>query len=123
MLRRHPRSTRTDTLFPYTTLFRSRAGFISLPGEVEPRFEADLVSVLRKGKRRGYYPAKGGHHWPEIKGTLPHLPLHAFYPLEPAFLSPDRFAWLYLLAFALSPGTAEALDLPFTPVAFLILWE
>src|SRR3546814_21155440 len=23
MLRRHPRSTRTDTLFPYTTLFRS----------------------------------------------------------------------------------------------------
>src|SRR3546814_14599809 len=24
MLRRHPRSTRTDTLFPYTTLFRSR---------------------------------------------------------------------------------------------------
>src|SRR3546814_11848704 len=24
MLRRQPRSTRTDTLFPYTTLFRSR---------------------------------------------------------------------------------------------------
>src|SRR3546814_5516252 len=26
MLRRPPRSTRTDTLFPYTTLFRSTAG-------------------------------------------------------------------------------------------------
>src|SRR3546814_15386234 len=26
MLRRPPRSTRTDTLFPYTTLFRSRQG-------------------------------------------------------------------------------------------------
>src|SRR3546814_1061994 len=26
MLRRPPRSTRTDTLFPYTTLFRSHAG-------------------------------------------------------------------------------------------------
>src|SRR3546814_6713844 len=26
MLRRPPRSTRTDTLFPYTTLFRSRSG-------------------------------------------------------------------------------------------------
>src|SRR3546814_16595175 len=26
MRRRPPRSTRTDTLFPYTTLFRSRAG-------------------------------------------------------------------------------------------------
>src|SRR3546814_11551353 len=27
MIRRPPRSTRTDTLFPYTTLFRSRALF------------------------------------------------------------------------------------------------
>src|SRR3546814_12885893 len=26
MIRRPPRSTRTDTLFPYTTLFRSRIG-------------------------------------------------------------------------------------------------
>src|SRR3546814_3200406 len=26
MSRRHPRSTRTDTLFPYTTLFRSAVG-------------------------------------------------------------------------------------------------
>src|SRR3546814_3622631 len=28
MIRRPPRSTRTDTLFPYTTLFRSQAGKI-----------------------------------------------------------------------------------------------
>src|SRR3546814_9371781 len=28
MIRRPPRSTRTDTLFPYTTLFRSRPKFI-----------------------------------------------------------------------------------------------
>src|SRR3546814_3677347 len=28
MIRRPPRSTRTDTLFPYTTLFRSRPGFL-----------------------------------------------------------------------------------------------
>src|SRR3546814_9958562 len=27
MIRRPPRSTRTDTLFPYTTLFRSVAGY------------------------------------------------------------------------------------------------
>src|SRR3546814_10537622 len=27
MIRRPPRSTRTDTLFPYTTLFRSRRSF------------------------------------------------------------------------------------------------
>src|SRR3546814_13656321 len=31
MIRRPPRSTRTDTLFPYTTLFRSLVAVISLP--------------------------------------------------------------------------------------------
>src|SRR3546814_7363219 len=30
MIRRPPRSTRTDTLFPYTTLFRSRPGHSQL---------------------------------------------------------------------------------------------
>src|SRR3546814_4124801 len=30
MIRRPPRSTRTDTLFPYTTLFRSQSG-VELP--------------------------------------------------------------------------------------------
>src|SRR3546814_6503822 len=29
MIRRPPRSTRTDTLFPYTTLFRSRRQFLA----------------------------------------------------------------------------------------------
>src|SRR3546814_12730703 len=29
MIRRPPRSTRTDTLFPYTTLFRSRKSLLS----------------------------------------------------------------------------------------------
>src|SRR3546814_1414032 len=32
MIRRPPRSTRTDTLFPYTTLFRSRRSDRQLPG-------------------------------------------------------------------------------------------
>src|SRR3546814_1361566 len=30
MIRRPPRSTRTDTLFPYTTLFRSAVGGVDL---------------------------------------------------------------------------------------------
>src|SRR3546814_11532721 len=30
MIRQPPRSTRTDTLFPYTTLFRSSPGFINV---------------------------------------------------------------------------------------------
>src|SRR3546814_6008327 len=32
MIRRPPRSTRTDTLFPYTTLFRSRPSSSGQPG-------------------------------------------------------------------------------------------
>src|SRR3546814_13518808 len=31
MIRRPPRSTRTDTLFPYTTLFRSSLGLVYAP--------------------------------------------------------------------------------------------
>src|SRR3546814_4015921 len=35
MIRRPPRSTRTDTLFPYTTLFRSQA-FVDRMDSVDP---------------------------------------------------------------------------------------
>src|SRR3546814_3550376 len=38
MIRRPPRSTRTDTLFPYTTLFRSEH---DRAAEVEPAAHAD----------------------------------------------------------------------------------
>src|SRR3546814_11453099 len=33
MIRRPPRSTRTDTLFPYTTLFRSNFGLLQAVGD------------------------------------------------------------------------------------------
>src|SRR3546814_3781592 len=36
MIRRPPRSTRTDTLFPYTTLFRSKRGRRRRPGPLPP---------------------------------------------------------------------------------------
>src|SRR3546814_16496582 len=42
MIRRPPRSTRTDTLFPYTTLFRSRASTGSAR-------RANSASVLQSG--------------------------------------------------------------------------
>src|SRR3546814_18623141 len=43
MNRRHPRSTRTDTLFPYTTLFRSYYGdrFAGNPTASGERFDPD----------------------------------------------------------------------------------
>src|SRR3546814_10091447 len=46
MMRRPPRSTRTDTLFPYTTLFRSGVLSMSSPahGTVEARVPGDDAS-------------------------------------------------------------------------------
>src|SRR3546814_4769313 len=57
MIRRPPRSTRTDTLFPYTTLFRSLprcgdgAGTQRL-GRRRPLPAGDLRAVLPAGGRR-----------------------------------------------------------------------
>src|SRR3546814_17466923 len=46
MIRRPPRSTRTDTLFPYTTLFRSYyAVQLRQPGEAGRAYGTTLVSV------------------------------------------------------------------------------
>src|SRR3546814_13994019 len=59
MIRRPPRSTRTDTLFPYTTLFRS-AGFVSrerfrivrygLGSEERPRVDAAALVAGRRSE-------------------------------------------------------------------------
>src|SRR3546814_2028897 len=45
MIRRPPRSTRTDTLFPYTTLFRSlrRAGAVQVDGLGDLRLERPVA--------------------------------------------------------------------------------
>src|SRR3546814_10856306 len=59
MIRRPPRSTRTDTLFPYTTLFRSRS---------TGRRRHDAARAGRRGPRahrlpervREWRPAAGG---------------------------------------------------------------
>src|SRR3546814_18193513 len=48
MIRRPPRSTRTDTLFPYTTLFRSECG---LPHACKQENCGQTV-VLNKGRER-----------------------------------------------------------------------
>src|SRR3546814_14757758 len=52
MLRRPPRSTRTDTLFPYTTLFRSTISIRfdanverGMPWEFKPLQRTDTVSI------------------------------------------------------------------------------
>src|SRR3546814_5277737 len=50
MIRRQPRSTRTDTLFPYTTLFRSHA--VMRVGRETEQFGALLAQLQYLGDRR-----------------------------------------------------------------------
>src|SRR3546814_13818881 len=54
MIRRPPRSTRTDTLFPYTTLFRSDAVLVAehLHLDVARLLDELLAVDLRRAERR-----------------------------------------------------------------------
>src|SRR3546814_2725169 len=56
MIRRPPRSTRTDTLFPYTTLFRSRTRL----GDVVDRVIDRRHRALRSRHRGDISGARGG---------------------------------------------------------------
>src|SRR3546814_13229894 len=73
MLRLPPRSTRTDTLFPYTPLFRSDVAF-----EV-PLFSAAQTNVP------GYVwfadPANGASAGRNLGSHMLHLLVHAFGPV------------------------------------------
>src|SRR3546814_2347402 len=51
MIRRPPRSTRTDTLFPYTTLFRSEAQAGSVDGDLVRRDARRRLEPARSGER------------------------------------------------------------------------
>src|SRR3546814_11262456 len=64
MLRRPPRSTRTDTLFPYTTLFRSHGNFAVRTGALVEKILIEegraTGVVIRRGKNRETLRARGG---------------------------------------------------------------
>src|SRR3546814_14848095 len=63
MIRRPPRSTRTDTLFPYTTLFRSdfaQAG-LGIADARHRRGRVDVEYPPRRGAVAGIQIAHGGH--------------------------------------------------------------
>src|SRR3546814_11650865 len=64
MIRRPPRSTRTDTLFPYTTLFRSQRSFQSCPrysdmGRVRRAFERASKTPFPQGQPKSLWPEMG----------------------------------------------------------------
>src|SRR3546814_15153323 len=52
MIRRPPRSTRTDTLFPYTTLFRSVLAMAADDRAVPAELVARLVVRIEQAERR-----------------------------------------------------------------------
>src|SRR3546814_12341721 len=62
MIRRPPRSTRTDTLFPYTTLFRSVAAIDGLS-----RHEYDLNRWLAE---RGMDVTRSEEHTSELQSLM-----------------------------------------------------
>src|SRR3546814_10893081 len=82
MIRRPPRSTRTDTLFPYTTLFRSAAlGYLlsvaAAFGVVAAVFEwgwfADLLHVTRVGPVISFMPIvlmRSEEHTSELQSLM-----------------------------------------------------
>src|SRR3546814_3335462 len=80
MLRRPPRSTRTDTLFPYTTLFRSLSairctGAISCPTykEKAPALQGEGLRERRKPDadyQQRHYPRRSLHAIPEGARTV-----------------------------------------------------
>src|SRR3546814_1256223 len=79
MRRRPPRSTRTDTLFPYTTLFRSRR--LERTAAQERRKPRALLPPLRRQGRAGE-GLRGLMRWlrivaPALTQPPPSLPLPA----------------------------------------------
>src|SRR3546814_6787291 len=74
MIRRPPRSTRTDTLFPYTTLFRSRPDRYGVCQRRRRRRMAAHLAGRRRGLRRAYdlpyILARSEEHTSELQSLM-----------------------------------------------------
>src|SRR3546814_313086 len=60
MIRRPPRSTRTDTLFPYTTLFRSKGEVVGVSLGVDNLLDPATPSLIIKTLARSPQPLYRG---------------------------------------------------------------
>src|SRR3546814_19873285 len=93
MIRRPPRSTRTDTLCPYTTLFRSNIkGTLNI-----------CQAALDNGVRRVVHTSTS-----EVYGTAQYVPIDEKHPLQPQ--SPYSASKIGADAMAMSFN--NAFDLP-----------
>src|SRR3546814_21117367 len=70
LLRRPPRSTRTDTLFPYTTLFRSIAGGVASEPCAVASGVNQFVPLRRDHALVGFEGRSRGHVYPVLLGTV-----------------------------------------------------
>src|SRR3546814_17213856 len=78
MIRRPPRSTRTDTLFPYTTLFRSAPVFISEDHLERPEAERgpQAPDDIAKPYEHALQPVRDGRY--DQRGKAGRRPIRAF---------------------------------------------
>src|SRR3546814_6745266 len=86
MIRRPPRSTRTDTLCPYTTRFRSdvaaacreqgiknvavSAGYINADARAEFYRWMDAANIDLKGFTEGFYKGRSEEHTSELQSLM-----------------------------------------------------
>src|SRR3546814_3358927 len=73
MIRRPPRSTRTDTLFPYTTLFRSKGPAGPCRWLRQPARKGVAAALMRHSQRRGTkrHPARRSEeHTSELQSLM-----------------------------------------------------
>src|SRR3546814_7852201 len=71
MIRRPPRSTRTDTLFPYTTLFRSvRRADLGARSRAAPRGAAGHASARRGGHDHDRGHPRSEEHTSELQSLM-----------------------------------------------------
>src|SRR3546814_3993222 len=74
MIRRPPRSTRTDTLFPYTTLFRSPGGEARCPAGRSKTFFRNLPRLPAPGRRApgvaAAPPIRSEEHTSELQSLM-----------------------------------------------------
>src|SRR3546814_5242392 len=77
MIRRPPRSTRTDTLFPYTTLFRSVSPQPAARLQVQPQGRAQIGRRQGKWHDRDWCESarhRGGGRWRADLWPVPGMP-------------------------------------------------
>src|SRR3546814_17738290 len=106
MMRRPPRSTRTDTLFPYTTLFRS-VGELAEPWTTITR-PAGVGLVLTLTAKSALAPAARDAAV-QVNVAERGLPLYCLLHCQPAGACTDAVAVIVLPSLT-SVGCAAALD-------------